>query len=324
MKKIIRVIVLVSFCSLFSQYSFADSYVIIGSGAVDGVYFPVCKAICRMVNQKLGAYDLIYKCKKSKGSVANIKAVMSGHMELGLAQSDRQYQAYHGLAEWRSSGPQKKLRSVFSLHSEVITLIASQKSNIKSLNDLRGKSVNIGHRGSGQHKNAIDVLGAVDIPLDAIQFKQASADKNQKLMQTDKIDAFFYTVGHPNRIIKEISSNVNISIIPLTGPSIDSLVEKYPYYTPSQIPIEFYPFVSNKADVDSLGLTATLVTSKDINKHVVYAIVKEIFGNLNRFKRLHPALSRLTKAKMLQGLTAPIHEGALLYYREAGLIKYPN
>ena len=324
MGKSICTIVLVTVCCLLSQFVFADTYVTVGSGGAGGVYNPIGKAICRMVNQGLGTYDLLYRCKESKGSVDNIKAVMNGRIELGLAQSDRQYQAYNGLAEWRSSGSQKRLRSVFSLHSEIITLIASQKSHIKSLDDLKGKRINIGHRGSGQHKNSMDVLGAVGINLDTVEIKQINAVKNQKLMQGDKIDAFFYTVGHPNKSIGAISKEMDIAIIPITGVSINALIEKYPYYTNSQIPVEFYPFISNKTNIDSIGVTATLITSSDINKHVVYVIVKEIFDNLNRFRKLHPALRHLRKENMLKGLTAPIHEGAMLYYREAGLIKYPN
>ncbi len=121
-------------------------------------------------------------------------------------------------------------------------------------------------------------------------------------------------------MIKEISKNINISIIPISEPGINSLISKYPYYTKSRIPKNFYPSALNRTDIDTIGVNATLITSRRINSHVIYSIVKEVFENLNELKKRHPALRRLTKEKMLKGLSAPIHEGALLYYREAGLM----
>ena len=320
MKNTAIAVVLIFSCCLFSQPCFAASTAIIGTGGKTGVYYPVGKAICAKVNLRTSRYGFRYKSKESYGSVSNIKAVLNGNIELGLAQSDRHYEAYNGLTEWRSTGPQKDLRSVFSIYSEVITLVASRKSNIQSLEGIKGKRVNIGHRGSGQHRNSIDVLKSANIGLAGIIAKQTKAVGNQKLLQNDKIDAFFYTVGHPNKMIKDISGKIDISIIPITGPGIDSLIRKYPYYTRSQIPAYLYPFASHRGDINSVGLKATLITSRKVSNHVIYSLVKEVFEHLHEIKASHPALKNLTKKEMLKGLSAPIHEGALLYYREAGLI----
>ena len=96
---------------------------------------------------------------------------------------------------------------------------------------------------------------------------------------------------------------------------------KYPYYAPATIPIKFYPGAENKEDVRTFGVKATFVTSSKVPDEVVYAITKEVFENLESFKKLHPAYEVLTKKEMLQGLSAPLHPGAVKYYREAGLMK---
>ena len=102
---------------------------------------------------------------------------------------------------------------------------------------------------------------------------------------------------------------------------IDKLLKKYPYYAKSVIPIEFYTGAVNDADVPTFGVKATFVTSAKVPDNVVYAITKEVFDNLEEFKQLHPAYSVLTKQNMLEGLSAPIHPGAMKYFKEAGLMK---
>jgi len=298
----------------------AKPFVTIGTGGVTGVYYPTGGAISRMVNKKSKEYGIKATVESTGGSVYNINAVLNGDLEFGVAQSDRQFQAYNGLAEWSDRGPQKDLRAVFSIHPESITLIASVGSGVSTVADLKGKRVNIGNPGSGQLQNSKDVLGAAGISLDDIHAEQVKAVEAPGLLQDEKIDAFFYTVGHPNGNIKEATSGrIKVSIIPINGDGIDGLLEEYSYYATSMIPKQFYPNAANEGDVESIGVKATFVASANLDESTVYAVTKEVFDNFEDFKKLHPAYSVLTKENMLQGLSAPIHKGALKYYREAGL-----
>lgn len=123
-------------------------------------------------------------------------------------------------------------------------------------------------------------------------------------------------MGWPNGKPK---AHNKIRFIPLIGSSIDALLKKFPYYVASSIPISFYPKAANETDVTTFGVKATLVTSASIPEEMVYAVVKEVFDNFEQFKTLHPSFALLTKEHMLQGLTEPLHAGALKYYQEAGL-----
>jgi len=297
------------------------TFVTIGTGGVTGVYYPTGGAISRMVNQKYDEYKIKATVESTSGSVYNINAVVTGELEFGVAQSDRQYQAYNGLAEWSESGPQKSLRSVFAIHPESITLVAAEGSGIETIADLRGKRVNLGNPGSGQLQNSRDVLAAAGIDENDISAEYVKAVEAPGLLQDERIDAFFYTVGHPNGNIKEATSGrVKVRIIDLTGPGIDKMVEKEPYYARSTIPVDFYPRTANQRDIETVGVKATLVTSAEVPENVVYAITREVFDHLEEFKELHPAYKVLTRENMLQGLGAPIHPGAMRYYREAGLM----
>jgi len=298
-------------------------FVAIGTGGISGLYYPTGIAICKMINDKRDEYGIRCTVEATGGSVFNINAVLAGDLEFGIAQSDRQYQAVKGEAEWKDKGPQKDLRAVFSLHPEAVTLVAAEDAGIKTLADLKGKRVNIGNPGSGQLQNAIDVLKAFGISWEKdIKAEQAKAAEAPGLLQDGRIDAFFYTVGHPSGAIKEATAgHRKVRIVPIDGAPIDALLKKYPYYAEAMIPITMYERATNKENVPTVGVKATLITSAKTPDDVVYAIVKEVFENLESFKTLHPAYEALTKSTMLEGLSAPFHPGAEKYFKEKGLLK---
>jgi len=297
------------------------AFATIGTGGLTGVYYPTGGAISRIVNKKEAEYGLKVTVESTGGSVFNINAVLSGDLEFGIAQSDRQSQALNGEAEWKDAGPQKKLMAVCALHPESITLVAAEDAGIKTIEDLRGKRVNIGDPGSGNRGNAIDALSTAGLNWETdIQAEQLKAVESAKLLQDGRIDAYFYTVGHPNGSVLEATSGTRkVRFVPITN--VDDLIRQYPFYARSVIPKSLYPTATNEGDVQTYGVKATLVTSADVPEDVVYAVTKEIFDNLEEFKSLHPAFMVLTKENMLEGNTAPYHPGALKYFREAGLIK---
>ncbi len=300
-------------------------FVTIGTGGVTGIYYPTGIAVSRMINKKFRQYRLKATVESTGGSVFNVNAVLNGDLVFGVVQSDRQFQAYRGLAEWKAAGPQMRLRSVFSIHSEAITLVASQNSGIRTIEDLRSRRVNLGNPGSGQLQNSLDVLTAAGLTEADLNAEHVKPTEAPGLLQDGRIDAFFYTVGHPNANIKEATSGrIKVSIVPVAGPGVEKLLARYPYYAVSTIPHSFYRYALNTADIQSVGVKATFVTSSAVDEDIVYAITREIFDNLDAFKRLHPAYKTLTAADMLSGLSAPIHKGAMRYYREAGLDKYVN
>ncbi len=298
-------------------------FVTIGTGGVTGVYYPTGGAISKMVNKKSDEYKLRVTVESTGGSVYNVNAIMSGDLEFGIVQSDRQFQAFNGTADWEGD-PQKDLRAVFSIHPESVSLLASDDSGIQSLEDLKGKIINIGNPGSGQRGNATDILLAAGIDPDSdIKAEGLKAAEAAGMLQDGRIDAYFYTVGHPNGSFKEATSGAKgVHFVSIEGAPVEALVSEYPYYAKSVIPVAAnYPGASNDGDVNTFGVKATFCTSANVSDDVVYAIVKEVFDNLDEFKALHPAYSVLTAENMLDGLSAPLHSGAEKYYREVGLIK---
>lgn len=296
------------------------TFVTIGTGGITGVYYPTGGAISKIVNKKRKEYGIRATVESTGGSVFNVNAVIAGDLEFGIVQSDRQYQAIKGLAEWKDKGVQEDLRAVFTIHPESITLVAADDAGIDTIQDLKGKRVNIGNPGSGQRQNSIDALANAGINYETdLQAEGVKAAEAPGLLQDGRIDAFFYTVGHPSGAIKEATAGKRkVHFVPITG--VDNLLDKYPYYARAKIPIKLYPGATNKEDVETFGVKATFVTSAKVSEDVVYAVTKEVFENFEAFKKLHPAYQVLTKKNMLEGMSASIHPGAMKYYKEVGLM----
>ncbi len=299
----------------------ATNFVTIGTGGITGVYYPTGGAIAKIVNAKKAQYNIRASVESTGGSKFNINAIASKDLDFGIAQADTQYLAYNGKGPWEGK-PVSKLRAVFALAPEAVTFVAAEDSGIKSIKDVKGKTINLGDPGSGNRVNALDIFeNAGIVPGKDFRDEKVKPADAPRLLQDGRIDGFFYTLGHPNGNIKEATSGKRkVRIVPITG--LDKLLKNAPYYSMTAIPMDQYPGAVNAKDkVETLSMLATLVTSADTPEDVVYNITKEVFTNLDSFKKLHPALANLTAKGMLEGLTAPIHPGAMKYYKEAGLIK---
>ncbi|XDA98162.1 TAXI family TRAP transporter solute-binding subunit [Sulfitobacter sp. LCG007] len=294
-----------------------ERFITIGTGGQTGVYFVVGQSICRLVNRDSAKTGLKCTAPSTGGSIANINAIMAGDMDMGVAQSDWQYHAYNGTSEFEGNKFDKE-RAVFSVHGEPFTVIARADSGVKSFDDLFGKRVNVGNPGSGQRATMDVVLNAMDkTDGDFALASELKPAEQSAALGDNKVDAIIYTVGHPNGSIQEATSTVDAKIIPVTGEAIDKLVEENPYYAKAVIPGGMY--AGNDEDVETFGVKATFVTSADVPDDVVYEVVKAVFDNFDRFKKLHPAFADLKEEEMItEGLSAPLHPGAEKYYKERG------
>lgn len=294
-----------------------EQFITIGTGGQTGVYFVVGQSICRLVNRTTKDTNLKCTAPSTGGSIANINAIMAGDMDMGVAQSDWQYHAYNGSSQFEGKKFDKE-RAVFSVHGEPFTVIARADAGISSFADLKGKRVNIGNPGSGQRATMEVVMNALGWTLDDFALASELKPAEQAAALGDnKVDAIIYTVGHPNGSIQEAVSTVDAVLIPVTGPEIDKLIADNPFYAASTVPGGMYE--GSPDDISTFGVKATFVTSADVDDEVVYQVVKAVFDNFGRFKRLHPAFENLTEEQMIKdGLSAPLHPGAARYYKERG------
>jgi len=305
-----------------SSASAADQqFTTIGTGGVTGVYYPTGGAICRLVNKGRSEHGIRCSVESTGGSVYNLNTIRAGELDFGVVQSDWQYHAYNGTSKFEDAGPFEELRAVFSVHPEPFTVVARADAGVRDFEDLKGKRMNIGNPGSGQRGTIEVLLEEMGWTVDdfSLATELKAAEQSQALCDNN-IDAFVYTVGHPNGSIQEATTSCEANLVNVQNDATDTLVNNNPYYSYATIPGGMY--TGTDEDTTTFGVRATFVTSTDVSEDVVYELVKAVFENFEAFKKLHPAFSVLTKEEMATAsLSAPLHPGAEKYYREAGLIE---
>jgi TRAP transporter TAXI family solute receptor len=310
------VLILTVFTASLALAAGKSSYQI-GTGGEQGCYYAVGQVLAKLAAKSPG---LKLKVNNSSGSVANINAVMNGKMTFGLAQSDRVLQARTGEAEWRKSGPQQGLRAICGLYDESVVLVASSNSRIKECRDLRGKRVAVGAPGSGIRQNSLDALKSCRLGIkDLALAEPINAEAASKKLQSGKLDAFFYTAGHPNELIRNAAKGrVKVKLVGFP----DVCRSRDFCYIKSWVPLESYPGLLNKGhELQTCGLKAVLVTSAKTPNNAAYKMAELIGQNLDELKRMHPSLRRLKLYEMTDDLHAPLHPGAKRYFQEKGIVK---
>jgi len=292
-------------------------FMTIGTGGVTGVYYAAGGAICRLVNKDRAKHGIRCSVESTGGSVFNINTIKAGELDLGFAQSDIQYNALKGVAQFKD-GPYGELRSVFSVHPEPFTVVARKEAGVKAFTDFKGKRFNVGNPGSGTRASLVELLSAMGWTLaDFSLASELKADEHGAALCDGKIDGFMFAAGHPSANIQDPTTTCGARLIPLTGPAVDRLVAEHHYYAKARVPGGLYP--NNPDPTETYGALATVVASSQTPADTVYQVVKAIFDNFDEFKKLHPALANLEPEGMIKtGLSAPLHEGALRYYKERG------
>lgn len=292
----------------------------IGTAGVTGVYYPAGGAICRLVNRDRKETGIRCVVESTGGSISNLQGIHDGDLDLGIVQSDLLYHATTGTDIFADAGSDRNIRMLMRLHAEPFTVVARKGSHIRTLDDLKGKRVYMGAPGSGPRATMEDVMERKGWTKKTFTSVNIRAADQAKALCSGKIDALIYTGGHPNGTIQEVTSSCPTQLVDVTGPAIDKLIAENPFYYHTVIPGSMYP--GNPQPVHTFGVEAILVASKNLDDAVAYEVVKAVFSNLDNFKTLHPVFATLDKRHMVpSGSVAPIHPGALKYYKEVELVK---
>lgn len=295
-----------------------SKFVTIGTGGVTGVYYAAGGAICRLMNKDRAKHGIRCSVESTGGSVYNINTIKAGELDFGVSQSDIQYNAVKGVVQFKDAGAMGDLRAVFSIHSEPMTVVARKDAGVAKFEDLKGKRFNVGNPGSGQRATMDVLLPAMGMKIgDFSLASELKPDEHGAALCDNKIDAFAFVVGHPAANIQDPTTTCGARLVNIGGPGIDKLIADFPYFAPATIPGGMY--ANNPDAAKTFGVVASIVSSAKVPAETVYLLVKSVFENFEDFKKLHPALANLQPQDMIKnGLSAPLHEGAVKYYKEKG------
>ena len=320
MKKLTLIAAALAFgATLASPVAVAQQkFVTIGTGGVTGVYYVAGGAICRLMNKEKAKHGIRCSVESTAASVYNVNTIKAGELDFGVAQSDVEYNAVKGLAQFKESGAHGDLRAVFSLFPEALMVASRKEANVKKFEDFKGKRFNVGNPGSGTRSTVEMLMANLGMKNgDFALTSELKPDEHGPALCDNKIDGFAFVVASPAANIQDPTTTCGAKLVNITGPAVDKLVKDYPYFAHATIPGGMYP--ANAEAIKTFGVMANVVSSAKVPDNVVYAMVSAVFDNFEEFKKLHPALAHLDPKDMVKnGLTAPLHPGAVKYYKEKG------
>jgi hypothetical protein len=292
--------------------------VTIGTDKTAGLSHETGLSIAKVAGKKLEALGFRIRVKPTTGPIFNLNAVRAGDFEFAVVRSDMLYQAVRGFGAWENQGPQADLLAVFTIHPESVNLMAADDAGIRTIQDLRGKRVNIGKPGTRERLSSMHALenAGIDFEKD-LEAEEAEAANAPGMLQEGRIDAFFYTAEHPNEDIRTATTGRRkVHFVPVANAR--RLLLQFPYYIRTKIPVKFYPGATNREDVETIGYKISFVASAKVPNKLVSSILGEVFDNIESLRELHPAYRGLTKEDMTEGMYKMIHRGALNYYMKNG------
>ena len=255
------------------------------------------------------------RTKSTEGSKENIQAMHRGELDLALVQSDVLTYAWQGRRSFEHEGRMDSFRVVAGLYSECVQLITIDP-DIREVDDLKGKRISVGAEGSGVFFSAFDVLDAAGITMNDIAPQYLDFAASTQALKDRKIDAAFIVSGVPTPAVTELCRKEAAYLVPINQIIQKRILDACPFYTVTTIPAGTY--IGQDQDVETIGVTATLIASADVSDADIYNLTQALFESRDQIASLHGKGPELSLQKALEIQTAPFHPGALQYYHEQG------
>ncbi len=290
------------------------------TGGTSGVYYPLGSAYANILNQysaKEAGIKINAKAVTSGASVSNAKAIGSGDAQAAIMQNDVAYYAYNGVVLDAFKGkPVKKLRGIAALYPETIQFVVRADSNIKTLQDLKGKKVAVGAAGSGTAVAAQQILEAAGV-WDSIQKVYVKFSEAAQQLKLGQIDAAVIVSGAPTPAIEQIAVQTPVRVLPIGNDIYQELKGKgYVFYVTQTLPKSTYKGMTE--DTPTLAVKSLLVVSADVPDNVVYAMTMLLFKHVETLRQVHAKAKYISFETALNGMSIPLHPGAIKYYEEKG------
>ncbi|MGL4844159.1 MAG: TAXI family TRAP transporter solute-binding subunit [Aeromonas veronii] len=299
---------LLPLCALSALLPFGSQALTIGTGPLNGVYYPTGGAICRVLNAGHALHGDSCTVQSTRGSMANLKALDKGDVQLALVQSDVLHHALHGTGPFSGQGANNELRSLFRLYQESLTLLAASNSGITTLADIEGKRVYPGNKGAGEQITSQALMAAMGWQPGQFAAYQLKSDSEPLEGLCDgSLDAAFVVAGHPSLAVGDLISRCKVRLIPIEGEQIDTLLKQHPYYQRSRIAANLYP--GQTTAINNIGMSAELVALASLPDPIVRTVRDTLLARVKQFSRLHPALSKVTPEQLQAQTELPLHAG---------------
>jgi len=285
------------------------------TGGTAGTYYPYGGAIAGLWSKYLKGVTVT--AETTGASVENQRLLGNKQVELALTQNDVADYSMNGTEMFKD---QKitNFRAIAALYPEVLQWVVTP--NIKSIADLKGKRFVVGPAASGTEANTRQVFEALGMSYkDLSKAAFLSYAEAAAAMKDRQVDGFAVTGGVPTSAITDVTTSLDISILPITGDDAKKVTEKYKFFVQTKVPAGAYKGVN--ADVPTIAVQSMLVCREDLDPDLVYWLTKTLIEKQPELAQAHAKGKELSKESAVKGLTVPLHPGAERYYKEIGVIK---
>ncbi len=314
MKRIVSLVMaMIMLVALAACSGGAGTSMTMGTGGTSGTYYGYGGVLGQYIKNNAGINVTVVS---TDGSKANIQGIDAGNYQLGTVQSDVMSYAWEGTRSFESEGKVESFRTVAGLYAESVQLVTMDPA-IKSVADLKGKSVSIGAPGSGVYFNAMDVLTAAGLTEADIKAQYQSFADSADALKDGKIDAAFIVAGAPTPAITELCTTNSAYLVPIDGAVADALMASCPFYTVYTVPAGTYE--GQTEDVKTVTVKATLIVNADATEEDVYNLTAAIFDNAEAITAENAKGAELSIENATSGMTVPFHAGAAKYFAEKGV-----
>ena len=299
----------------FAPGARAQSFINILTGGTSGVYYPLGVAIGKIYSDKIP--NVKTQVQATKASVENLILLQQGRGELAFTLGDSLKAAWEGDEEAGFKSRLDKLRTLGAIYPNYIQIVATSDSGIKTLADLKGKSLSVGAPKSGTELNSRAILSAAGMTYKSIgKVEYLPFAESVDLMKNRQLNATLQSAGLGVASLKDLSSSTEITVVSVPKAVVDKIG---PPFVPATIPANTY--IGQDKDVPTAAVVNYLVTSSAVSDDLAYQMTSLIFESLPELVNAHAAGREIKLETATTGSPVPLHPGAIRYYRDKGVMK---
>lgn len=282
--------------------------VTIATGGASGPYNIIATTLAEIYSQTYGVNS---RTQTTGASVENMNLLAQDKVEMAFLMSDVLSDGIKGTNSF--TAPITNVSQIAALYPNYVQVVTSQRSGIRTLDDLRGKRVAVGAQNSGVEVNARNLLNGHGITYDDIRVDYLGYAEAADGLRAGRIDAAFLTSGLPNASLMELAQSFDLQLVTIERDRVQEIAQDQSYFVALEIPANTY---GNAEPIQTAAIMNALVVRSDLSDDDVYRLTKTFFESLPQLLASHQAVRDVSLAAAQQGLVAPVHPGAQRYYDE--------
>lgn len=290
----------------------AAEFINVLTGGTSGVYYPLGVALSKIYGDKIEGVRT--QVQATKASVENLNLLQQGRGEIAFSLGDSVKLAWEGNTDAGFKAPLDKLRGIAAIYPNYIQIMASKESSIKTVADLKGKSLSVGAPKSGTELNARAILAAAGMSYDDLgKTEYLPFAESVELMKNRQLDATLQSAGLGVSSFKDLATSLDVQMVAVPEEIATKLGAPYIAAT---VPAGTYQ--GQDSDVQTVAVVNFLVTHSEVSDETAYQMTKQLFENIPALTAAHKAAENIRIEDAVKGMPIPLHPGAERYYKEKG------